>query len=371
MTSIVTPNCKIIFRTPYGVKLAECVSYLDLVYTKEVNAPGLCKFTLPAGYFVIPLLDDKALVEVWRRNPAAGIDWYCDFYGIYRAQKRTYADSEKFTATTPGLMQVLGWRHVAYFADTADRVLYTTTTVEHIMKSLVTYNCTSAGTVADGRFRLATISYPITLSVEADLGRGTAVDLYACAYKNVLTELQRLAGQYGDSDFDLVKTGDATAEFRYYDGQLGTDRTASVVFALEYGNMANPEYTYDRINEATVIIAGGQGVAAARIIRNTRGPDYDAVKNNIEAFADGRHVATYAGLGDLGLRWADEKRARQSFDYDVIQTASCRYGRDYFLGDLVTATWNDIVVTQQIAGVTVTARDDGSESIGIKTKTRT
>jgi hypothetical protein len=369
MTDIVTPNYKLILKTPSGSKIAECVSYLDLVYTKEVNAPGLCSFKLDYDYFAIPLLEDKAQVEVWRRNPEAGIAWYCDFYGLYRKKGLTYKNEQLFTATCPGIMTMLSWRHIGYKADTANRSLYTTLPVETIMKSLVTYNLTSAGTVADGRVRLATLTSPGTITVQLDAAGGNTVDSYACAFRNVLTELQKLAGVYGGGDFDLVQTAANTWQFRFYAGQLGTDRTADVTFAVEYGNMANPVYTKDRINEASVVIVGGQGLAALRAVRIVTGPDY-AVANDIETFADGRNLATNAGLDELGARVANDKKARVTFDYDVIQTASCRYGRDYFLGDLVTAVWDTISVTQQIIGVTVTAKTDGSEVIDVKTRTQ-
>src|SRR5690606_30648784 len=127
---------------------------------------------------------------------------------------------------------------------------------ETVMKALVTYNATSSGTTADGRIRNVATG-GLTITVEADGGGGNTVDWY-CAHDHLLETLQKLARIAG-GDFDLIKTAATTWDFKFYDGQRGTDRSSSVIFSLDHGNMARPRYQIDRREERTVAIVGGGG----------------------------------------------------------------------------------------------------------------
>ena len=55
---------------------------LALSYRRVVNAPGLLTLTLSADSPAAPLLADRGIVEVWRRDSAHGIAWYRDFTGL-------------------------------------------------------------------------------------------------------------------------------------------------------------------------------------------------------------------------------------------------------------------------------------------------
>ncbi len=349
--------------TPAGVKQAEITDYLDLAYTRRVNAPGLLSFTLSGEHAAIAELEDKGQVVIYRRNTAMGLSWTADFWGLYRAQQRSYSDRDLFRARCPGILTMLGWRQVAWYAGTANRSTFSAVAAETIVKTLVSYNAAGSATVANGRLREGAIT---GLSVQWDGGAGNTLSL-SYAWQNLLTALQKIAPVAG-GDFDLVKTGAATWEFRWYTGQLGTDRTATVVFSLGYGNMAEPVYEYDRINECTVAIVGGQGEGSGRAIVVRTGTDY-GVSNDIETFVDGRNSSVTAALnadGDEGLETA---RAREQFAFKVLQTPASFYGVHYQLGDLVTARWRDIVATQKIVAVSIEVTPQG-ERIDVETETQ-
>ena len=187
-----------------------------------------------------------------------------------------------------------------------------------------------------------------------------------CPWQSLLPTLQRVADVAG-GDFDLVRTGAATVEFRWYLGQLGTDRSASVIFAVERGNMANPRYRYDRADERTAVVVAGQGELDDRAVVVRTGADYSAT-NDVEAIKDARHISSTNGLEDHGDQYLDDKRARQVITFDVLQTPACLYGSHYFLGDLVTARYHTTVV-QKIEGVTVDF-SNGQERIGLELETQ-
>ncbi len=350
-------------HTAAGVKLAEVTDYLTLSYTRRVNAPGLLTVSLPGNHRVVSQLEHNSQIVVYRRNPRLGLDWTADFWGLFRAQRRTYTDHDVFEATCPGILTMLGWRIVAWKAGTANRSSFANVKAETVMKTLVSYNAGSQATATSGRVRDGVIS---GLSVQADGAGGNTISI-DCAWDNLLEVLQKVA-TIGGGDFDLVKTGAQAWEFRWYTGQRGVDRTAYLLFALERGNMAEPEYSYDRLEERTVAIVGGQGEGADRAVVVRTGPDYSS-DNDIEMFVDARNNTTTGGLnasGDARLRAA---RALQQFGYRVVQTLGCAYGVHYGLGDLVKAQYGPVNVTQKIVGVTVSLDRDGAETIDVEMQT--
>ena len=303
--------------------------FAALAYTRKVNSPGLMQLTLRGDHPLLAAMQDKWQLEVWRK-PAGGA-FALDFVGLARQEEYYYGDRSTAVLTCPGLMSMLAWRVVAWYAGVANRSKFISAKAETISKTLVSYNATSSASVANGRIRAGTIA---GLSIEADAAGGETVDWF-CAWANLLETLQELA-RVGGGDFDLVKLTATTWQFRWYTGQLGTDRSASVIFAVQRGNMANPQYKALRISEVTAAIVGGQGEASSRVTAVRTGVNY-AAGNDIEAFVNASDVSTTAGLqarGDVALV---EMQAAGEFNFAVLQTPACEYGTHYGLGDLVAA----------------------------------
>jgi hypothetical protein len=345
-----------------GDTQAIVTDFISLAYAKKINEPGLGSFVLPGSHEAIDVLVDKGQVEFWRRNQDQDIDWYCDFYGLYREPDRSGGRPGRFVGTCPGQLDMLRWRRVAWKAGTASRSQFTGVAAETIMKTLVAYNAGSSATTGNGRIRTGTIT---GISTAADGANGNSVDWY-CAFDNLLETLQKLALIAG-GDFDLVKVGAQAWEFRWYTTRRGTDRSSSVIFSLEYDNMANPVYRTRRMAERTVALVGGQGEGSLREVVTRTGPNY-AAGNDIEMFVDARNVSSTAGLNAKGDAELEQARAYDEFSFDVLQTAVSLYGKHYFLGDLVTAVnpYTGASLSKKISGVTV-AVQDGRESIQVET----
>jgi len=327
---------------------------LSLSYRKAVNAPGLCVFELAADSDAAGFLEHRGIVEVWRRDPDAEIAWYRDFTGLILRRRYRYTDRNIVTVYAPGINWLLSTRHVLYYAGTNNRSDFVSVPAETIANTLVSYNACANATTGNGRIRDGAIT---GLSVEADGAAGETID-WSCAWDNLLETLQHLA-DVGGGDWDIVQTGDATFEWRWYEGQLGTDRTATVTFALEYGNMAEPQYDYDRTNEAGIAIVLGQGEASDRAVVTRTSGDSD-----VELIADARDVATTAGLNARGDAKLLAHPTVQEFRFRTVPTPACVYGQHYTLGDLVTARYGDIVeVTRKVVAVNVNWQADGREVV--------
>jgi len=194
----------------------------------------------------------------------------------------------------------------------------------------VLYNATGVATVANGRIRDGNY-VAWGMNVEADAAHGPSIDFY-CSYYNLLEILQKLS-IIGVGDFDMVPYV-AGYEFRWYDGQLGTDRTTTTLFAVERGNMANPVYSLDNRAEQTIALVGGQGEGTNRNVVVRQGSGY-SITNDIEHFLYAAYIVTTAGLQAEGDRYLLNHTAVNSFSFDVLQTPSTQYGLHYFLGDKV------------------------------------
>jgi hypothetical protein len=342
------------------VRVVEDARYIS--YSAKVNAPGLLIFAVNGTHAVIALLERDSQVEVWRRDEAEGIDWYCDFYGLFvdemRASPTTQEETE-FTAYCVGQMDFLARSVVAYPAGVANRSKHTAQPAETILKNLVKYNATASGTTGDGRV-LNVPAWGGFISLEAD-GAGGNTLTRELGGRNLLAALQEIAA-VGDLDFWLAKTGAQAWEFRT-DDTLGDDRSATVKFALQYGNMRNPVLKRNRIGEATVAVVGGAGEELARIFRTRTGTNYNATYNAREIWVNESQSSSNNELdaaGDAALYLAE---ARDDLSFSVIQTPARLYGRDYFLGDLVTGYYQGVTSTKQIAGVTVTYKDSKNNMV--------
>jgi hypothetical protein len=355
--------------TADGTEFARISDFLSLVYRKKVNQPGLAEISVPGDHRILDDLEHRSQIEIWRRNRSLSLDWYCDFYGFYTDQERSRPQRSLFTMRCPGLIYLLRTRYVMWYSGTANRSTFDSVAAETIMKTLVDYNIGANATTGNGRIRNGTLT---GMSVAADGGAGDAIGI-SCAWRNLLSALQAVAG-IADADFDVIKTGANTFEFRYYADRRGEDRTSgsgAVAFSLEQGNMANPVYRYDRTDAVTDVVVAGQG----------RGPNREvaalssSVTPDVELFVDARDI----GIGETSLllhratERLREREGRQELDFDVLQTPGCAYGVHYcvdgVLGDLVQARYLDIEMDTKVVGVTVEIDKEGHETIDVDMET--
>lgn len=348
------PEYQIQVKTRAGVRTHIVTDFLSCQYTRQVNAPGLCAIEVAGSHSLIDSLEWDSQIEVMRRDAARSIHWYIDFRGLYVDCERYYTDSnaERFILYCPGQMDFLAREIVAWAAGTADRTEFTGDPAETILKTLVQYNATSDATTGNGRIRTTDLD---NITVEADGAGGSSITVY-CAHRNLLETLQDVA-RIGGGDFDLVNTGTAGSpawEFRWYAGQLGTDRTATVQFSIPAGNMAYPRLRRNRMQERTVAVVGGQGEESARAFVTRTGTNYNATYNSRVVFFPATNYETTAGLQNAGDQRLDELEAKDEITFGMLQVPSTLYGSHYYLGDKVTAYAFGQTFTQKIMGVLVT-----------------
>lgn len=381
-----TGDFRIDLYTPAGVLLGQLTGGLGqsstaatsgfnyLTYTRRVNDVGVCRFRVPANHTIVGLLSDKSIVEVYRRNVDYGIDWTLEFSGLYRDAIFERRDVATFDAICYSNEHILGWRTVNYVAGTANRSEFSSVAGETVLKNIVKYNLTSSGTTADGRKRNATnagaVNYStVTIQTDGATGNSISIGVFGLSALEACRKAARVAG----GDFALVRTSAATYEFRWYLGQLGTDRStgsAQVQFNPDRGNIAESRLQLIRSGEYTQANVWGAGDAALRDYVSRTSSAYSASINDIEGYSDARELSlgNTTGLNAKGDVALDQSRARTMFTFRPNQTAQTAYGKHYFLGDKVVGYDYGVSTTHRIQAVSVTA-NDGGEDISLELQT--
>lgn len=320
--------------------------------------------TVAAGYFTL-----DAIIEVRRRDTAAGLDWYAEFVGFHRTPQRqiTTDNNRIFTSYCRGLLDLIARRSILYWADT-DGSAKGPAPADDVIKDYVREN---AGLLALTSNRRVQNAVTPGLTVQANASQALTYE-GANAWKGLLDAITEI-GKPHSVDFDVVwggPTAAATFEFRTYYPHKGTDRRSGspsrvpMVFAPDLGNMANPSYTQSRTAEATVCAVLGPGEGPLRDITIRTSPAYaESPWNFIETTLEQSNEDRQHALEDAGDKALFDKRASVNVTFDIIQTPQSAYGKHYLVGDMVTTHFSNVTVDVKIVAATILLSADGNERI--------
>ncbi len=319
---------------PANTCLTRFADFMEMESLNVVNQIGYITFTISAAHPALEHVAHLNRLHLYRREARYNVPWTLENSAILLAQRWhiTSTGTPALTATALHANWLLSTRLVNWKAGTSGRSSFADTPAESIAKTLVCYNATALANEAEGRERDGTHTL-LPIQVEADGGRGARLDWH-CAYQELLLCLQRLAC-VGGGDFCLVPAATGGYEFRWYAGQMGSDRRSSVIFALPRGNMAKPVCVLDRRQEKTVAVVGGRGEGILRPLYHVYANDY-SVENDVEGFVNGMNVFSASGMQSCGARYLASHSPATGLDFDVLQTPATLYGKHYFLGDVVS-----------------------------------
>lgn len=341
---------------------------VHLNYTLKVNAPGLAMMCVPEGHRLLSLLEDDLMIEIYIGYPSSTSAQYThvkDFTGLYR-DKQVSTDAYGivyYILNFVGAIEALARQIIAYAAGTNLRSKWSNKTVDEIMAQAIQYNCAVESTTAYGRLRTVNrvrrLHSPLVLFA-------TPAIYYAAAYRNVLEVVQELGKAYS-VDFDVFQHASASfpgdLDCKLYLNQLGTDKTATVIFDLNLHNLGTASLEYRRLQEKTVAIVGGKGDGASRPLAVRTGANYTAT-NDYEIFVDARSNASEE-LSDAGDTKLAELQATAKVDGELLQSEGYIYKRDYGLGDLVTVSFAGITAQKKIMEIQVSFAESGETDIRI------
>ncbi len=347
-----------------GVIQSYITDFEQLSISRQCSSVDALSITLPSSSQSAPFVVYDAKLIVTRKDDAMEIPDAVEFSGIIRKIEQIVSSIRSLRVTAVGQLSLLGDRIIAYPSAIANRSVFTAVAAETIIKTLYTYNIGSSATTANGRLLSGVVS---GMSTSASSGSGTALTV-SCSMKNLLQTLQETAAT-GGGDIDLLYTAPASWSLVWYTGQRGTDRRATVILSVPTGTISELLITTDRVNDFSSVIIGGAGTNKARVYA-TRPASLPTGLNNREIYADAKSTGNVPAAlsamqqqGSVMLKL--QTRRRVTYKAKIIQGGALRYGRDYFLGDLITIRDNSTDVIQKVQGVTLEFSSDGRESINV------
>ena len=355
-----------------------------LSYRKRLRTPGAGIVPIFGDDERIPLLElldtgapDTHLdywLEFWRQDPVWKPEWYRDFVILHRWDnfKQQSEGQIIYEMRGRGLNDLLQAETIRWYKGSAQAAK--AGACETVAKSYVNENIGPGATVVAGRDRAGNFQ---GLTVEGDGATGAAWDGDR-SNENLLDVLTELA-EFAPGDFSLEPTSfhpDAIAmQFQWRSGQWGTDKTQgndpAVIFSPENENVENVNMTWSRLDEVNVCDIGGPGKGISRIYASrTSGTELDSPWARRAVFRNGSSSENNSTgqLEDIADETLEKQRSKRGFTFDVIQTESTRYGRDWIVGDLVTIKFLERSYNEKIVGVTVgvSSGGDGKETISVE-----
>jgi hypothetical protein len=340
-------------KSQAGALVALLDDYEQSTLTKIVDGVGTCALRMKGADPKVALLELDGQIEFWRRDEAQGLAWYLEAEYLFRGW------NPKLTSEGAYLFEAMGHQYNHLLKRRVVEVTPTTPGVwsgaaETVIKAIVKDQCGADAMAA----RQLT-----GLTIAADGARGNAIT-NDYSSKNLLEVCQGIAAA-GGGDFDVVGTGAGTFQFTWYPGQRGTDRSATIKFAPELGDMAEADLQRLRHDEVNTILVGGQNSGTARetVWRTDTTLTDDSPWNRCEAYVSASQETTDAGLNTAGDTELFNGRPTNQFSCVVLQLPGCYYGQHYQWGDLVATSFDTYSGIKQIRTVTITVSANEGESI--------
>ncbi len=355
------------FRDTDGdlVTVMDLTGAMKMRYSLAVNSFGLFLLTLPSDLAkpVMGMLDGAVQV-IWTDEPGQNVvdGTYLLRYKGYLGQGRT----DIYTIAGYGPEHML-WRNIFLSEDDpAEANGFSTKSdpADTLIREVV-YEQFINPAVNTSRVKTG-------LTAPAAAGTyDTAAFREESSDAKVLALIKKIADARG-VDF-WVDYDESGPTMTFQTGTIGTDRRKStneplaqpyVYFSSQLGNLDEPELIIDRRNEQNHVYVFGQGPAGTRLAYDKVGEGAtDSPWNDIEFGVQAKNTKT---LDDWYIE-ADaalnaERAKLTGFTFRPQRgTQLARYGRDWFLGDLVTAAYQDTEVEVRVKGVTVDVTADSEE----------
>jgi hypothetical protein len=353
-----------------GARVAVFDKWFRLEYERHRNEPGWVKLELYLPDTKVNLFDLDYQVEVYRLGDWTGATWYADMEALHRREEPSMTETgqERYLTWSVGYLELLARRIGLYWrwndnTYTQDGYLVVTATPPEIIGEFVNREAGPGANPAAPDRRTA------GLTLAAIAPAGTAVEERLRA-TNLLLRCQQIAQGYA---LDIRMVGNGAALYQFQVGAfLGTDSRIGnllgnppVWFSPDRGNMAKAHYIGDRLAEMNHIHVAGQGTGNDSIMydKATAALIADSPWNLREGWVDSRDLDTVAKLEAPADQELEKLRPIADLEFDCIEIESCRYGRDYDLGDLITAIYRGVQLDYRIEAVTVTVENTGVEKI--------
>jgi len=304
--------------------------------------------------------------EFYRSDPAIGLSYYKDFEVFHRKEEFNQEQSGRYVFISYGQgYNIMLYAEVVRAAEGSAGAAKSGD-VAAVARAYVEENIgPSAGVDGLGNSR---VMPGLTVAASPALGKTWQGDRADKLLSDVLDEL----AEYGPGDYMILGSGPAAFTFTWRNTRWGDDKTrgntagnAPVVFSPELGNMESVSAGYSHLDEVNAAYVLGQGVGALQKVRTAA----DAALLALSPWArravtrSSRNSYSDDEMDALGAATIAKQRPKRTLSFTARQTPATRYGRDWDLGDLVTAVYLGREHNLKVVGVTVGWSSDGRETI--------
>lgn len=342
-----------------GTPLEPLSRILSFSCTRVVNNVGSFRMRLPADYDETKIKLDR-MIQVWRAPTGGRLSLYRTYF-IRNWTYGTYASQRYLDIGGPDFNDLLDRRIVAYAAGEtqSDKTDY----ADSMMVEIVDENMGVAAPVERQMRRWSS-------GVAGDAGPTLIKAFSRRKVLAVLQEIGQAAKEAGDEVFfdveEILGATNISPRFATHLNQPRQDLTGhGVLFSEEFGNLVDPTLEFDYTAEENYIYGAGQGVDDLR----TTSEQYDTERmeqapwNRREGFADARQCETVNGVREEARARLDEGRPIIRFNARIMDTERARYGRSWFWGDKVRATYREFDFSCIVRSVILELDNEGRERI--------
>lgn len=361
-----------------GVALG-IVTPLDIAVVHKINTPSVATFSVNLNAPIVEDLDYNYIIEIIRSDTAIGMQAYTEFVGFIRFWNRSFGQNPILSVTAVDAKTIMQARIVAWYPDLLGASFFKTATYPTASSIMVQLWNRNVGSLANGNppFMTASLTrrYGTTLqrwtdgrvtsaTNATDLGIGTAIDL-SCSGENLLSTMVKVADT-GGLDFDVRFTISTLNFSLFYADNLGADRRSYIKFSQENNTIGTLNQSTNVMNYASAFLAVGKG----KFKNNVRSQYPFTPPTGLdlrEAYVKGADQTTNLQLYNLAFsRFRRQRLSINAFDIEVLQSGTWRYGRDYFLGDLVYVDVKQVTpLTRKVYAVSLSMNSQGEEEVRI------
>lgn len=254
---------------------------------------------------------------------------------IRRLQEKWNADGHTLTLEGPDDMvfldskiEVPGPAPYDFRTSYTSAYYYTSGSAEYVMKQIVD---TQLGPNAAARRQIA------NLTIVGSQSRGYNPTSTNGRFQNVLRELQRIAYLSENKGvpigFNLIQTTSGTPVLQF-DCYLPQDKSTSVIFSPDLGNVAEYEYTQEAPT-GNFIIAGDANKGTTRGFAYAGDEPSRGLYGDIELFVNGANAATNE-LVDEVYKALEDNAEKTGFTFTPIEVPGVMFQTDWDLGTKVS-----------------------------------
>ena len=355
------------------------VTPLDLAVVHKVNTPSVATFSVNRNSPVVEYLELYYIIEIIRSDPESGMQAYVEFVGFVQFWNRSFAQNPILQVTAVDAKRILQSRIIAWYPNMLGTSFFNPATYPTASSILTELWNRNVGSLAVGNPPHMTTALTrrygtelhrwtdgrvSTVTDATNLGIGTAIEV-SCSGENLLSTMVKVADT-GGLDFTVNFTI-ATLDYSlFYADNLGADRRSYVKFSQKNNTIGNLSQSTNVMNYASVFHAVGKG----KDKNNMRGQYPPTPTLGIilrEGYIKGADQTTTDQLKNLSFsRFRRQRLSINAFDIEVLQTGTWRYGRDYFLGDLVyVEVPGSALLTRKVFAVSLSMNSQGVEEVRI------